>query len=68
MSAELARFERELLASPALSWRVLRKLPSAPTERERIIRCCPQTVDVASARALAKAIVLGELWRIEISE
>ena len=68
MSAELARFERELLADPALSRRVLRRLPPAPAEPERVIRCCRQTVDLAIARALAKAVVLGKLWRVEISE
>jgi hypothetical protein len=63
---QLLRFERELSADPALVKRILETLPPVEIAPERIIRTSHENLDVGIARAIARAAVLGEVWRIEI--
>jgi hypothetical protein len=67
----LARFERELLGAPALVEAILVRsdaFPAVQEEPERVIRCRAENLDRAIARALARAVVLKEFWRLEMAE
>ncbi len=68
MSGVPMRYERELHRDPALCERIPCELPAAPAEAERIVRCSRDRVDEAICRALARAAVLGEAWRVEMVE
>ncbi|HXH48175.1 MAG TPA: hypothetical protein VNM47_02275 [Terriglobia bacterium] len=63
---QVARFQRELRGNPVLVEHVLQGLPPAPPEPERIIKCSPESAEIAVCRALARAHVHGEFWRIEM--
>lgn len=66
MIAQLVSFEQALLQAPAVVTRILCDLPPLEADRERIIRCSRENVDIAIARAVARAVVNGEFWRVEI--
>ncbi|HLG98242.1 MAG TPA: hypothetical protein VKX49_18140 [Bryobacteraceae bacterium] len=61
LHAAIADFERRPPA-PGSPW----ARPAPEAEPRRIIRCSPGNVDAAIARALARAVVHGELWTIEV--
>jgi len=63
---QLTRFERALSRDAELVGRILRELPAVEVERERVIKTSRENADLAIVRAIAKAAVLGEFWRIEI--
>lgn len=62
---QVRRFERELSKDPQLVERVLQTLPPVPAEREGVIRTSAENVGRAIARALARAVVNGECWKVE---
>jgi hypothetical protein len=64
---QLRRFERELRDDPELCDRIFAEFAGAD-EEERIIKTSPQNADRAIARAIARAVELGGVWRIEIEE
>lgn len=64
----IADFERQILGAPVLAKVILWDLPPVEVPPERIIRCSPESVDKALARALAKCREFGELWKVEIEE
>jgi hypothetical protein len=39
-----------------------------PTGARRIIRCSPQNTDRAVCRAISRAVMRGELWRVEVTK
>jgi hypothetical protein len=41
--------------------------PPAPVEPGRVIRTSPENVEAAICRALARAVVWRELWRVEVA-
>lgn len=72
MSGAFARrYKHEMAANPALVEQALRALPGlqpVPEEPERIIRCSRANTDRAISRAIVRAAVHAELWRVEIVE
>ena len=64
MTAQLAAFERELVAVPALVERILTDLP--PVEPERVIRCSEENLERAVCRAFARCRAWSEFWRVEV--
>jgi hypothetical protein len=67
MNTQQAAFKRMLVTDPALVDAVLNELPPVPKEPERVIRCSPRNLERAICRALARAAIQGELWRIEVT-
>lgn len=68
---DLRRYRAELQANPALADAVLARpdvFQPALAEPERTIRCSRENVESAICRALAQAVVAGQLWRVEIVE
>jgi hypothetical protein len=68
VSADLARYQRELAAGPALVRDIRQALPPEPPEPERVIRCSRDRVDEAVAEAIIRARDRREVWRVEIVE
>lgn len=72
MSGELARFERELQADPALVDATLAQpdvfLPVPAQLEPVIIRTDAASVDLALARAFALAVMDGILVRVELTD
>jgi hypothetical protein len=68
MTNDAARYQRELQAEPVLALRILRAMSALPEGPERVIRCSQQNAERAVARALARATVQGQIWRVEIEE
>ncbi len=68
MSGDVSRYRHALLADPALCDRILRELPPAPAEPERVIRCCRENAERAVCRAVAPAAVRREVWRIQLAD
>jgi hypothetical protein len=64
----IADIERQILGAPELAEVILSDLPLVEVPPERIIRCSPENLDKALARALAKCREFGELWKVEIVE
>jgi hypothetical protein len=66
VTADVARFERELLQNPQLVARILATLPPVPEEPGLVIvGASPERVDEAICRALALACQ-GVLARVEL--
>ena len=66
MSGDFARFESELLADPALTDKILRKLPQDRTPECVLIRCDAAYVNKAVCRAIALAATKHEVVQIEL--
>ena len=66
MTAQQAAFKRALVGDQALVDAVLNEIPPVLEEPERLIRCSPENLERAICRALARAAIWGECWKIEI--
>lgn len=69
--AQLRDFRAEFQRDAALAARVMAcpdVFPPARLEPERVIRTSRENAERAVCRALARAAVWGELWRVEIVE
>jgi hypothetical protein len=68
--SEPACYVRELLVDPVLADAILARpdvFPTGPPEIDHVIRCSSENVDRAISRALARATVHREMWRLEIT-
>ena len=69
MSADVSHCARELQSHSALVDTILARpevFPARLAEPERLIRCCRGNAERAVCRALARAAVQGEWWRLEV--
>jgi hypothetical protein len=60
------RLGRELVAAPEIVGCILRELPHIAFQPDRLIHCFRNSAERALCRALARAVKLGESWRVEI--
>jgi len=67
-SPDVGRYARDFSQHPALAEGILARLPPVEVEPERVIRCSPENADRAICRALARAVVDGNLWRLEVTK
>jgi hypothetical protein len=71
MAADKDSYARDLLANPRLIDVILARkdvFPRVPAEPERFIHCSPENADRAISLALGRAVMLGQLWKVEIEE
>jgi hypothetical protein len=64
------RYLCDLLAEPRLVHLILSRpdvFPPVSSESQPIIRSCVANVEQARCRAVARAILWGELWQVEIT-
>lgn len=67
--AQLQDQYADLLNDPSTAAYVVSRLdlfPAVPAEDEHVIRCSLEGADVAVCRALARACVWREAWRVEV--
>lgn len=66
MRADINRYKNELGLDPTLVNRVSRDFPPMPAEPERLIRSSAEHCDRAICRAIARAAMHGQVWRVDI--
>jgi len=70
MKGSVNSYRRDLLETPHLVDLILCRpdvFPPTPTDAQRIIRSCVANVEQARCRAVARALVCRDLWRVEVT-